>query len=151
MKRTRAGSAFGAAFSRLSRYERTFSGTNSVRVRGIQRKPRKESRASKRTRWSFGGNFQRVISATPMRRPARKTHHVVPAFGGGWNVRKGGSQRASKHFESKSAAIAYGKQLSSNQGSDLFIHKKDGTIQRMVSAGSRSTASDRTGKSKTRA
>lgn len=66
---------------------------------------------------------------------ARKSHHVVPDPDGGWNVRKGGASRASKHFERKADAVSYGRKVSRNQGSEFVVHKRDGTIQRKDSHG----------------
>ena len=58
----------------------------------------------------------------------RKEHHVVPNPGGGWNVKKGGSQRASAHRPTKEQAIDRARQISRNQNSELVIHNKDGRI-----------------------
>jgi hypothetical protein len=66
---------------------------------------------------------------------AKKSHHVVPAPNGGWNVRKGGSERASKHFDNKKEAEEWARDVSRNQHSELVIHKRDGTIQRKDSHG----------------
>ena len=66
---------------------------------------------------------------------SKNTHHVVPAPKGGWNVRKGGSDRASKHFENKEEAVNWARQVSITQKSELVIHKRDGTIQRKDSHG----------------
>lgn len=57
-----------------------------------------------------------------------KTTHVVPDGKGGWNVKQGGSQRASANFNTKQPAIDRARELSRNQGSELFIHKKNGQI-----------------------
>lgn len=65
---------------------------------------------------------------------ANKSHHVVPSSGG-WSVKKGGAERASKHFDTKEAAVRYGTTVSKNAGSELYIHKKDGTIERKDSHG----------------
>ena len=65
---------------------------------------------------------------------ARNSHHVVPS-GNGWSVKKAGAERASKHFEKKETAVKYGRELSRNNGSELYIHKKDGTIQKKDSHG----------------
>lgn len=65
----------------------------------------------------------------------KTTHHVVPASDGGWNVKKGGSEKASKHFDKKVEAIDYGRKVSKNQESELVIHKKDGRIQNADSHG----------------
>jgi len=66
---------------------------------------------------------------------SRDAHHVVPAPTGGWSVRKGGTSRASKHFATKTAAASWARRLSRDLGSDLVIHKKDGTIERKDSHG----------------
>lgn len=66
---------------------------------------------------------------------ARKTHHVVTNPKGGWSVKKGGSSRASKSFETKSDATKYAREISKNQKTELVIHKKDGKIQRSDSHG----------------
>jgi len=63
------------------------------------------------------------------------THHVVPSKDGGWNVTKGGAERASKHFPDKETAVRYGREVSENQGSELYIHRRDGTIQTKDSHG----------------
>jgi len=65
----------------------------------------------------------------------RKTHHVVPDPKGGWSVRKGGSERASRHFDTKKDAVSWGRELSRKQKSEFVIHKKDGTIERKNSYG----------------
>ncbi len=64
-----------------------------------------------------------------------KTHHVVPNPQGGWNVRRGGSQRSSGHFPHKEEAEDFGRQVSQKQGTELVIHGKDGRIQRKDSHG----------------
>lgn len=64
-----------------------------------------------------------------------KTRHVVPNSDGGWDSKKGGADRASKHFEIKKDAETYSRDLSRKEGSELFIHGKDGKIQRKDSHG----------------
>jgi len=64
-----------------------------------------------------------------------KTHHVVPDSKGGWNVKKGGSTRASIHTDKKADAINIGREISRNQGTELKIHNKDGKISRSDSHG----------------
>lgn len=59
----------------------------------------------------------------------RSSHHVVPDPNGGWVVKKGGAERASKHFDTQRAAIDYGRKVSRNQHSEFVIHRKDGTIR----------------------
>ena len=64
-----------------------------------------------------------------------KTRHVVPNSDGGWDSKKGGAQRASKHFDTKKEAEKYSRNLSIKEQSELVIHKKDGEIQRKDSHG----------------
>lgn len=55
-------------------------------------------------------------------------HHVVPNSGGGWDVKRGGAQRASGHFDTKKEATDAGRTISRNQGTELVIHNLDGKI-----------------------
>ncbi|MBS3018702.1 hypothetical protein DJFAAGMI_01434 [Comamonas sp. PE63] len=64
-----------------------------------------------------------------------KTHHVVPAKGGGWNVKVGGGERAIKHTPTKQEAVGVARTISRNQGSELLIHNKDGRIAQKDSHG----------------
>ena len=66
----------------------------------------------------------------------RKTHHVVPnSDRDGWDVKRGGSSRASKHFDRKKDAEQYGREVSRNQRTEFLVHGKDGRIQRSDSHG----------------
>ena len=65
----------------------------------------------------------------------RKTHHVVPDKNGGWNIKKGGPQRSSGHFDNKKGAINAGRKISQNQGTEFIIHGKNGKIQQADSHG----------------
>jgi len=58
-----------------------------------------------------------------------KTHHVVPDPDGGWNVLKGGADRASRHFDNQDEAIHWARKVSRTQNTELVIHKRDGTIR----------------------
>ena len=66
---------------------------------------------------------------------ARRTHHVVPAPGGGWNVRRGGSKRASAHSAKKADAVSIARTISRMQGTELVIHGRNGRIQSSDSHG----------------
>jgi len=66
---------------------------------------------------------------------AKGTHHVVPNPKGGWDIKKGGSERASAHFETKKQAIDKAREISRNQKTELKIHKKDGRISQSDSHG----------------
>lgn len=58
-----------------------------------------------------------------------ETHHVVPnKERGGWDVRRGGADRASGHYDSKQDAVDAGRQISQNQHTEFRIHNKDGRI-----------------------
>ena len=56
------------------------------------------------------------------------SHHVVPNPDGGWDVKRGGSERASSHHETKQQAVDHGREVSRNQGTELRIHNRDGRI-----------------------
>lgn len=64
-----------------------------------------------------------------------KSQHVVPSPSGGWSVRASGAARASKTFETQNAAIQHGKAVAKRQGSELYIHRADGTIRERNSYG----------------
>lgn len=65
----------------------------------------------------------------------RKTHHIVPNPNGGWDVKKGGSYRASLHFDNKKDAVDSGRKISKKQGTEFVIHGKNGKIQQSDSHG----------------
>ncbi len=58
----------------------------------------------------------------------RKSHHVVPNPDGGWDVKRGGGERSSGHFDTKKEAIDRGREISRNQDTELVIHNQDGKI-----------------------
>lgn len=64
-----------------------------------------------------------------------KTRHVVPSQNGGWDSKKGGAERASKNFDTKKEAEKYSRDLSRKENSELYIHGKNGQIQRKDSHG----------------
>ena len=66
---------------------------------------------------------------------SRKTRHVVPNSNGGWDSKKGGADKASKHFETKKEAEQYSRDLAKKEHSELVVHKKDGKIERSDSFG----------------
>ena len=63
------------------------------------------------------------------------THHVVPNPDGGWDVKRGGGQRAISHHDLKRDAIDAARKVSRNQRTELRIHNKDGRIARNDSHG----------------
>ncbi len=66
---------------------------------------------------------------------SKNTRHVLPGSNGGWDSKKGGAERASRHFETKKDAEQYSRELSKKEGAELFIHGKDGKIQSKDSYG----------------
>jgi uncharacterized protein YdaT len=71
----------------------------------------------------------------------RKTHHVVPSSGSGWNIKRGGAKRSSGHFNRKQEAIDRAREISRNQSSELIIHNRDGKISQADSHGTQSLSS----------
>lgn len=63
------------------------------------------------------------------------THHVVPNPDGGWDVKRGGGEKASHHTDTKADAERIAREISKNQGTELIIHGKDGKIQSKDSHG----------------
>ena len=57
-----------------------------------------------------------------------ETHHVVPNPAGGWDVKRGGGDRATSHHDKKQDAVDQGREVSRRQGTELRIHNKDGRI-----------------------
>lgn len=64
-----------------------------------------------------------------------KSHHVVPNNDGGWDIKKGGAERASGHFSTQKEAIDRGREISQSQNTELFIHGRDGRIREKDSHG----------------
>lgn len=57
-----------------------------------------------------------------------KTHHVVPnSDRGGWDVRRGGADRVSGHYEARNKQSTE-RDMSRNQHTELRIHNRDGKI-----------------------
>lgn len=57
-----------------------------------------------------------------------ETHHVVHNRQGGWDVKRGGGERATSHHNTKREAIDQARQVSRSQGTELRIHNRDGRI-----------------------
>ncbi|MDX1914842.1 MAG: DUF2188 domain-containing protein [Methylophilus sp.] len=66
---------------------------------------------------------------------SKNTQHVVKGTDGGWAVKKGGSEKASRVFETQKEAIDYGRQVAKNQGAEFYVHGKDGKIRTKDSYG----------------
>ena len=70
-----------------------------------------------------------------MPRRGPETHHIVPNPNGGWDVKRGGANRASSHHETKQAATDAGRIVSRNQSTELRIHNRNGRIAQSDSHG----------------
>lgn len=70
-----------------------------------------------------------------MARKGPKSHHVVHNPDGGWDVKRGGADRASGHYEQKKDAVDAGREMSRNQQTELRIHNRDGKIAQSDSHG----------------
>ncbi len=63
-----------------------------------------------------------------------KGQHVVPN-GGKWSVRKAGAAKVTSTHTTQSEAIREGRKIAKSQGTELYIHGKDGRIRERDSFG----------------
>jgi hypothetical protein len=68
-------------------------------------------------------------------RAKKKTTHVVPNPDGGWDIKKGGQEKPVSHHRKKNTAVDNARETSRKEKSELYIHGKDGKIQRKDSHG----------------
>lgn len=54
--------------------------------------------------------------------------HVVPR-NGKWAVRRSGSGKATRIFDTQKKAIREGRRIARSQGAELYIHGRDGRIR----------------------
>lgn len=66
----------------------------------------------------------------------KDTHYVVQGDKGGWDVKRSGATKSSRHFSTKKEAVQYGREVSRNQKTEFIICHKNGTVQRTNSHGS---------------
>lgn len=66
---------------------------------------------------------------------AKKPVHVVPDGKQGWNVKREGAERASRHCDTQSDAIDVGRNIAQRDKTELSIHGKDGRIRQKDSFG----------------
>lgn len=66
---------------------------------------------------------------------AKNSQHVIPNPNGGWSVKKGGASRATKVFDTQKQAISFAREVSRNQGSELYVHRRNGTVRSKDSFG----------------
>lgn len=66
---------------------------------------------------------------------SKSSQHVVPHPDGGWSVKKGGATHVTRRFETQKEAISYGRKISKAQGSELYVHGRDGMVRSKDSYG----------------
>ena len=59
----------------------------------------------------------------------KKSQHVVSNPNGGWSVLRSGASRATRVFDNQADAVSYAKMLAEKEGTELYVHRRDGTIQ----------------------
>ena len=59
---------------------------------------------------------------------ANRNQHVVPRPDGRWDVKPAGAQPSSTH-DTQREAIEQAKSVAKEQRTELFIHRRDGTIR----------------------
>lgn len=60
---------------------------------------------------------------------SKDSYHVLPDLISGWVVKKYGSSRAIKKFDSQQSAIEYARNISIETHGELYIHQPDGSIR----------------------
>jgi len=63
------------------------------------------------------------------------TDHVVPSPDSGWNVKRGGTERASSRHPTKREAVDEGRSVSRSPGKEFRIHNRGGKISSSDSHG----------------
>ena len=58
-----------------------------------------------------------------------RNQHVTPHPQGGWQVKREGADRATVRTSTQREAISIGRSISRNQGTELFIHGRNGQIR----------------------
>lgn len=64
-----------------------------------------------------------------------KNQHVVPHPEGGWQIKGEGNSRATVRTSTQQEAIERARSIARNQGSELIIHRSNGTIREKDSHG----------------
>ncbi len=58
-----------------------------------------------------------------------RNQHVTPHPQGGWQVKGAGATRATVRTSTQREAISVARSISRNQGTELFIHGRNGQIR----------------------
>jgi hypothetical protein len=72
----------------------------------------------------FGIPNEKILLERFMSRKGPEIHYIVPDPGGGWNIWRGGSDRASSHHDTKREEIDAGREVSRNQGTEFRIRNR---------------------------
>ena len=80
--------------------------------------------ASRLMLWALKGNSAMSKSG----------QHVVPNAGG-WSVKRAGATRATSTHATQAEAVKAATQIARNQGTELYVHGKDGRIRERNSYG----------------
>jgi uncharacterized protein YdaT len=59
----------------------------------------------------------------------KKGQHVTPHPSGGWQVKKGGSERATRKVDTQLEATEIARQIAKNQKTEVVIHRPNGQIR----------------------
>jgi hypothetical protein len=59
----------------------------------------------------------------------KKNQHVVPTKDNRWGVKGERNQRITKKTDTQQDAINVAREIAKNQGGEVVIHRKDGTIR----------------------
>jgi len=65
----------------------------------------------------------------------KKSQHVVSNPNGGWSVLRSGASRATRVFDNKEDAVTFARTLAEKERTELYVHRRDGTIQQRDSYG----------------
>jgi hypothetical protein len=57
-----------------------------------------------------------------------KDRYVIASIAGGWSVYSSGASRASRRFDRQSDAVRYARDLARRERTDLYVHRRDGTV-----------------------
>lgn len=70
------------------------------------------------------------LKGTPAKYHVSQSNDEKSEFYKQWRVRKGGSQKTIKYFNTQAEAIEYAEHLAEQAGSSIVIHKMDGKIRK---------------------
>ncbi len=78
------------------------------------------------------GKEETEVAEDTSKAPKKVSYVVCTHPDGGWQVKKTGSTKAIRRFDTKAEADAYAKKVASNNGATVIRKKKDGKIQKKL-------------------